>query len=379
MHLKQHIIFFVSSLFLWICTSTFQVYGFANIDSEVGCDFKYTDFKPFKETYTCKLRLNKGLPDYELKFYYLNDENTHRIEKLEIYDSKRALIQVIFKDLEELPSQNYNLYKAIRLIDINFDGYSDLILRTPVGTGLFSNDTVWIFNREQSIFTYLGIFGEIKTSSNLKQIYSYNKDYLAIFQLVDNKVELVEERETNRFKNDGEFDLTIIKRKDSGKMIKVGEKYYLNGQGPISEKFRNELFEIHQKAIELYKNEEINKAIDEFRPYFEKIDIGSLNTLAKKNKNEVLSAVNDFGFFLEQGGFFEDSISLLKKVKSIDKERTVVYLNLADSQYKLSQVYENRSSRRVLEDYSKQFYYYIPPRSFEKLVKASLVSILFVE
>ncbi len=69
-------------------------------------------------------------------------------------------------------------------------------------------------------------------------------------------------------------------------------------------------------------------------------------TFQKLPVRDYITAVNDYGFFLQQSGRLQESSQILKEVTRVCPKRAVAYLNLADSYWGLGQIEDAKKSYR---------------------------------
>ena len=81
----------------------------------------------------------------------------------------------------------------------------------------------------------------------------------------------------------------------------------------------------HSTALEYYRKKELRKALNELSVYF--------NDEKYLNYTSNIDIVNDYAFFLEKNGRYSEAVKVLKFVLSIQPNRVVAYINLADSLY----------------------------------------------
>lgn len=115
----------------------------------------------------------------------------------------------------------------------------------------------------------------------------------------------------------------------------------------------------HTNALTIYHSGEIKRAIKLLEPYVSE---------AKGKGYYYSEAFNDYGYFLQQAGFYDEAIYILNDVIKSSPERVVAYLNLADAYWgkhdnKRAVYYYGRYIKMMKENdsYSK-----IPKRVIER-------------
>lgn len=86
---------------------------------------------------------------------------------------------------------------------------------------------------------------------------------------------------------------------------------------------------IHENALHMHREGRTSASISDLRPFFAPIDDGLIE--ASKQWPAVTVAHNDFAYFLQQEGLHEEAISHLRRIVTYAPDRTVAWLNLADS------------------------------------------------
>jgi hypothetical protein len=128
--------------------------------------------------------------------------------------------------------------------------------------------------------------------------------------------------------------------------------------------FSSALISVHSKSLDLFKKgqkSEASSAVAEF------LKVHTIEDGAFTQEN--VAQINDLGYFLEQGGKYNEAVNLLTRVVKLFPERTVAYLNLADAYAGLQQT--DKAKECYLE-YIELMKYNgqekkIPQRVFEKV------------
>ncbi len=168
----------------------------------------------------------------------------------------------------------------------------------------------------------------------------------------------------------------------AGEIDKASEKlnnmFYPGHYYDICEMEVKFLRSAHKKALEQYKKgsndgwKVIKTAISVLgdkwvfrfnsQKDYEKSDFNKYMTY-----NDFISAVNDYGFFMEQAGKTGDAIFVLTYVLKLSPDRTPAYLNLADALYKDGSKEKAKKYYKTYMELMKKEGKDIPSRVYERL------------
>ncbi len=278
--------------------------------------------------------------------------------------------QSVSHDLFSLFEGEYNnILYGVSSGDINSDGYNDLLIRIP---GIEeSSNLVWLYNKEKNNFKFIKffefeeIFIDKKSRSILERdINGFSERY---YKFSDDSFILTKEINREDIEKAG-YTVHVYSSIKEGKKVVIKKSITIEEENPFTIKLRREFSKVYSNALRQFRNKQIKASAETLRIFFEKYNLTNYSYEVFASTNKTLNMLNDYGFFLEQAGYLEDSIQVLEIVKEIDENRIVVYLNLADAQFKLSQYYPNINSRIEYQEYSRKYYDFGEPASLNDLI-----------
>lgn len=317
----------------------------------------------------CK-KILPELPGYSFEFEL--DEN-QSIQQVSIAKGNKAQV-VSFEDVSDLSF--YSIEGFIEGKDFNFDGHIDLVFSFHH----MSNDInkVFLYDPKLDRFTYFDEFNQFSLEAENKTVrmFSYDSMYfnseIYAYKFIGGKFTLVKSKVA---RSSGTHGAVVNETKEmvNGKMVLVDSRIHIydDEDNELIPVLHKNLKKAHAKSMKYYKNKDIESAIKVFRPYFEQYEfMGTFTFQYMAKPKSIQGIINDYGYFLEQGGYYEDAIQVLTEVSSIAPKRVVTYLNLADAKYKLAQ--QDLTKRSAYVTYSKRYYDYrdIDINSLKKSYKA---------
>ncbi|WP_439877529.1 tetratricopeptide repeat protein [Pseudomonas prosekii] len=127
----------------------------------------------------------------------------------------------------------------------------------------------------------------------------------------------------------------------------------------------------HADALYLFKKGQKEEAIVELTPYVENYQTAWLSD--KELGGAVISAINDYGYFLQENNKYLESIPFLNDVVGAQPKRAAAWLNLADSNWAIGEksdaVKQYAEYKRLMIADNKKSK--IPPRVFERVSTAT--------
>ncbi len=322
-----------------------------------------------------KFKIHSSLPVYSFKI---------SSGKISVYKGNNSKpFQKIPIDTIDESDPDQEEIGELEVLDINFDGYKDLFRSTYCGMVSCSRD-YFLYNKESGKFIYSKEFSDLDIGSG------YNRDKRRkilvstsrsgccfhktnTIEVVNGIPVLIRQEVDSQMGEDGitEFYDHYSKIRENNKMViqnrdtcfyknkRIYRKKIARENGKsgviLSDSFDplDEITQAHSKALKAFSKKNYEKAKKILGDAFTVEN--RLNKLPArlidenpKNKKLIL-ALNDFGFFLERAGDYENAINILETLVFYTPKRAVAYLNLGDALYKFSKW----SKPRCVEKYKK--------------------------
>ncbi|HEY9756286.1 MAG TPA: TonB C-terminal domain-containing protein [Oculatellaceae cyanobacterium] len=185
-------------------------------------------------------------------------------------------------------------------------------------------------------------------------------------------------------------DSTIAGNTEKCEKVFSGQSFDELTAGKKSELLVAGLRRVYKDAKTNYRRKQPDDALRKLKLYFSLISFVELNKVsdpdkepatfldtwdaalkkASISKNDYIAPLNDYGFYLQETGKDEPAVRVFQKVVMLEPSREVVYLNLADSLWKLGRkteaapLYEKYKKLMKSENLSSK----VPARVDEKLL-----------
>lgn len=178
-----------------------------------------------KDCHPCTFSLGAGLPSYSFTFELKTSGGERAVEAIKVSRPESAASQTLPVIGMDPIGQNENFFFGG--VDINFDGYLDLMLVTVQG-GANSQAAYWLFDPGTKTFKPLGTYPMFTVDKEKQQLTTYSRGGYAglsydsrTYRFLHNKLTLVME-EKQRPTPDPEVFLKVIRERvgDTMKTVK---------------------------------------------------------------------------------------------------------------------------------------------------------------